>query len=347
MIECIGWDLGGAHLKAVRLDANGRIAGAVQRPCPLWRGVSYLEQAVAEATDALGRTRRHAVTMTGELADIFPNRNEGVVQLVDTMARSLPEAELLVFAGLRGFVTPDKSRENAVDIASTNWLASAQFAARHCREGIFIDMGSTTTDLIPLQNGKADPVGLTDAARLASEELVYTGVVRTPLMAVAARVPFGGQWQRIAAEYFATTADVHRLTGCLDPAHDMADTADGAGKSLEESARRLARMVGRDFEEASMPAWADLAEFFVEAQMTQLQEAVERIQSRMLNHRKSPLIGAGAGRFMVHQLAQRLNRDYIDFASLVDGDAASREWSAVCAPAFSVAHLGAQQELAA
>jgi probable H4MPT-linked C1 transfer pathway protein len=339
--------LGGAHLKAVRLDASGRIAGAVQRPCPLWRGLDHLELAIAEALTALGQVHRHAVTMSGELADIFPNRNEGVAQLVDTMARSLPGAEVRIFAGLRGFVVSNKGREHAVDIASTNWLASAQYAALHCSEGIFIDMGSTTTDLIPLQNGRAAPVGLTDAARLGSEELVYTGVVRTPLMAVVSRVPFDGQWQRIAAEYFATTADIHRLTGQLDPAHDMADTADGAGKSIEESARRLARMVGRDFEEAPIPAWVDLAEFFAEAQMNQLQEAVERIQSRAHLHRKSPLIGAGAGRFMVQRLAQRLHRDYIDFASLVDGDAQSCEWAAVCAPAFSVAHLGAQQELAA
>lgn len=347
MIECIGWDLGGAHLKAVRLDASGRIVGAVQRPCPLWRGLDHLKLAISEVLAVLGNTRRHAVTMTGELADIFPNRNEGVAQLVDTMVQSLPEAELLIFAGIRGLVLPENSREYAVDIASTNWLASAQFAASHCPEGIFIDMGSTTTDLIPLQNGKASPVGLTDAARLATEELVYTGVVRTPLMAVTARVPFAGQWQRIAAEYFSTTADIHRLTGHLDPAHDMADTADGAGKSLEESARRLARMVGRDFEEASMSAWIDLAQFFADAQMNQLQEAVERIQSRTSLYRKSPLIGAGAGRFMVNKLAQRLDREYIDFASLMDGDSASSEWAAVCAPAFSVAYLGAQQELVA
>ena len=60
----------------------------------------------------------------------------------------------------------------------------------------------------------------TDAARLATGELVYHGVVRTPLCALAARVPFRGSAVSVMNEFFATTADVYRLTGELDPAHD-------------------------------------------------------------------------------------------------------------------------------
>ena len=62
-------------------------------------------------------------------------------------------------------------------------------------------------------------------------ELLYTGVVRTPVMAVAQTAPFSGRMQRIAAERFATMADVWRLTGDLPGDADPYPTADQRGKS--------------------------------------------------------------------------------------------------------------------
>ena len=41
----IGWDIGGAHLKAVLLDANGNVLNIKQLPCPLWRGLHELDSA--------------------------------------------------------------------------------------------------------------------------------------------------------------------------------------------------------------------------------------------------------------------------------------------------------------
>lgn len=341
MTDVIGWDVGGAHLKVVRVQSDGQITAVVQLPCPLWRGLEYLQQAVDEAFSTLGRAGRHAITMTGELADIFPNRREGVVRIVETLCRRLPDAEIRVFAGLHGFVTPKDATRYTTEIASANWLASAQFAAQKVGDGVFVDMGSTTTDIVLLQAGRAQPRGLTDAARLTTDELVYTGAIRTPLMAVAQHAPFNGEWQRLAAEHFATMADVHRLTGNLDPLYDMADTADGAGKTLQASARRLARMVGRDMEEADMDAWLNLARFFAQAQLQDIRGAVARVLSRA-DRDRLPLMGAGAGRFAVRELARQMQREYVDFADLVEGEAALKDWSTVCAPAYSVAWLGTQ-----
>ncbi|HEY3325860.1 MAG TPA: hydantoinase/oxoprolinase family protein [Novimethylophilus sp.] len=343
MADSIGWDLGGAHLKAVRLDEAGRVINAVQLPCPLWQGLTYLGQAIDAAVASLGDCRVHAVTMTGELADIFPDRRQGVTQLVETMQRRLPVAELKIFAGMCGFVEVGQAQQRAADIASANWLASAQYAASRCGNGLFVDIGSTTTDLVPLHEGVAQPRGFSDAERLTSEELVYTGVIRTPVMAVAQRVPFGGHWQRLAAEHFATMADVHRLTGNLDPAHDMAATADGAGKSLDESARRLARMVGRDIDDAPMDQWFGLARFLADVQLRDIGCAVEHAWSRRLGNDAAPLIGAGVGRFMLRELARRTNRPFTDFSDLVEGTGDGKAWAAVCAPAFAVAWLARKQ----
>ncbi len=339
MADSIGWDIGGAHLKAVRLADDGRILGAVQRPCPLWQGLQHLEQALEEALESLGQADAHAVTMTGELADIFADRREGVLSLVAAMQRHLPQAQLQIFAGNRGFVAPEQAAQHTDAIASANWLASAQYAARRGGNGLFIDIGSTTTDIVPLVQGKVRALGQSDAERLATEELVYTGAVRTPVMAVARRAPFAGQWQRLAAEYFATMADVHRLTGHLDPEHDMALTADGAGKTAEDSARRLARMVGRDLTDGSMEQWGELARFIAADQVQDIRNAVERALSRGLLDQHASFIGAGAGCFIACELARQMKREYIDFSDLVDGSDDAREWAAVCAPAFAVAWL--------
>ena len=69
-----GLDLGGAHLKAAQVMPSGRIVRALQIPCQLWRGLDRLEAALAEAAAGLELGGPVAVTMTGELADLFPDR---------------------------------------------------------------------------------------------------------------------------------------------------------------------------------------------------------------------------------------------------------------------------------
>ncbi|MFM9912784.1 MAG: hydantoinase/oxoprolinase family protein [Methylophilaceae bacterium] len=322
-----GWDIGGAHLKAVRLDKV--CCKVLQLACPLWKGLQHLEQAVAEALILLGDTNQHAITMTGELADIFPNRHQGVMQISQAMQKLLA-GKNLKFYGSSGFIAPQEVEANTHKIASANWLASAQFVADKCKDGVFVDVGSTTTDVVELKNGQPKPQGFSDAERLTSDTLIYTGVVRTPVMAVVQRLPFNGQMQRVAAEHFATMADVYRLTGKLAAKYDLAETADGQGKSQLESARRLARMLGRDVETVPMLAWQALAHFIAN---TQLQDLLAVVKAQA----PKTLIGAGVGRFLVREMAQRLKIAYVDFADLVEGDSA--DVAAVCAPAYAVAAL--------
>ena len=226
-------------------------------------------------------------------------------------------------------------------MASANWHASARFVATRCPQALFIDVGSTTSDIVPVQAGQVDSVGYTDDERLVSEELVYTGATRTPVMAVAESVPFGGQRQRTMAEHFATMADVHRLTGELPDDADQLPTADGRGKTAEESARRLARMLGRDLQSADLADWRRLAAHLAERQRQTLHDAIDRVLSRGKLGDDAPVVGAGVGRFLLRPLAERLRRPYVDFASLVEGEPATREWAARCAPAAAVAILAA------
>lgn len=339
----LGWDVGGAHLKAVLIDAHGSVLQVLQLACPLWRGLNMLADAVREVLVALQpleiQPLHHAVTMTGELADIFAYRKNGVMKIADLMSQLLP-GRVKFYAGTTGFVAIADVTFHSSSIASANWLASASLLAQNLGEGLLVDIGSTTTDIAVLAHGKPQVRGYSDADRMQYQELVYTGAVRTPLMAITSSLPYAGDWVGLAAEHFATTADVYRLTGELDAAADLADTTDGAGKTLQESARRLARMLGRDAAEADMNSWITLAEAARQAQLASLQQAALRAISRQLLGDDAPLIGAGAGSFLVQRLAVLLQRPFINASSVIrSADQDLRQQAAVCFPAYAVAVL--------
>jgi probable H4MPT-linked C1 transfer pathway protein len=313
----VGWDIGGAHLKAALLNDKGEIINILQLPCPLWKGLDQLETAIKDAlvtfkielSGAGSLNIQHAVTMTGELADLFPNRHTGVIEISTLVAKLLGD-DTFIYAANAGFVKPERVSRLTSHIASTNWHASASALAMHVDEALLLDIGSTTTDIIAIEKGKVSISGLTDGLsdswRMQADSLVYTGVVRTPVMALAQKLPFEGTEINVAAEYFATMADVYRLTGELADEYDMAETADGKGKSELESARRLARMIGHDVENKPLQTWKNLAETCRSLQINQIKSAV-------LKHLKPnmTIIGAGAGSFLVKIIADDLGREFM------------------------------------
>jgi probable H4MPT-linked C1 transfer pathway protein len=344
--EMMGWDIGGAHVKAV-LIKNGEVVAVYQQPCPLWKGLDQLRCAVNTIMQEWpGSNYRHAITMTGELVDLFENRDDGVRQIILTMTELLPEAEILVFAGLKGFLQCSQiETRHYASIASANWLASALFAAKQLGNGLFVDCGSTTTDILLLDVGQVLAKGYTDYQRLLSQELIYTGTVRTAVMAVTQTAEDQGKKIGLMAEYFATMADVYRMTGELNDAHDQTDTADGAEKTVLASARRLSRMIGCDFYPGELPRWQQFAENIRAQQIQQIQHGCEALLSRHALPQNSPLIGAGVGRFLVKQIALNLDRPYLDFSELLPLVAVgSNMATADCAPAATVAYLAEQAD---
>lgn len=342
--DIVGWDLGGAHLKAARVDRSGRPRRVLQLPCRLWMGMGELDAAVDKASAMLGPCSRHAVTMTGELADLFADRKAGVAGLTAALQQRLPDAAMLVYAGALGFVPPAAAPRLYDSVASANFLASAEAIAAAAPEALFVDLGSTTTDLIPIRDGAPRPAGLTDFERLASDELVYTGATRTPVMAVAREAPVAGAWRGMMAEYFATMADVHRLAGDLPRGADQMPTADNRSRSTKDSARRLARMVGADADAHPPAVWVELARFLAARQLAQVERAARRVSAESGIVADAPVIGAGVGRFLVQRLAALLGRPYRDAGTIFSATGALREDVARCLPAVAVAVLAARRK---
>ncbi|AWN39000.1 H4MPT-linked C1 transfer pathway protein [Methylobacterium radiodurans] len=336
----MGWDLGGVHVKAA-LVADGAVQDVVQAACPLWRGLPALDRTLAELPDWTRGEAEHAVTMTGELTDCFADRADGVAQLAGWAARNLA-GDVRIYAGRSGFVAADQAESRAADIASANWHATAALVGRHLRHALLVDIGSTTADLIPILDGAPESAGYSDAERLETGELVYTGVVRTPLLALTDHAPFRGRRTRLMAETFAHAGDVHRILGDLAEAADQQHTGDLKGKSVPESETRLARMIGRDRQEASAAEWRALAAHFAEAQLRQLHDAAAALLSRPDLPPDAALVTCGAGAFLAERLAARLGRRAIPFTEILAGRIAGEPaWASTCGPAVAVALIAA------
>ena len=338
----IGWDIGGAHIKAALLEPDGRISKVFQAPCPLWKGIEFLNQSVCQLLAGIpDKDFIHVITMTGELVDLFDSRDHGVEQIIRAMQDNLVGHELFIYAGTDGFLKPENiQQQHYASIASANWLASASLAAGKLKSGLFIDIGSTTTDILVLANNNVQAIGLTDYDRMVSDELVYTGIIRTTVMAVAQSASFNGQHMGLMAEYFATMADVYRLTGELNEAHDQTDTADGAEKTVLASAKRLSRMTGYEYSEKDLSLWRQFAHNIKDQQKNRISKACKKQLSRKLISNKDCFIGAGVGRFIVKQIADDLGYYYVDFSDLFEAKKNTSVMKiADCAPAVSIALL--------
>jgi probable H4MPT-linked C1 transfer pathway protein len=338
MVAVVGWDIGGAHLKAARAE-DGCVVDSIQVAAPLRFGLEQLATSFAEAKARTGPAEHHAITMTGELADTFASRAEGVTSLTGAAARELSPARILLYAGRAGFVEPDGAGRHVADIASANWFAAASVVARRIDSALFMDLGSTTTDLIPIANGVVAARGYTDAERLACGELVYTGLVRSFLMACTDRAPFAGNWTTLIRENFANMADVHRILGQLPEGADQMVTADGREKSVAASRARLARMVGRDSDDADAAAWIALAQWFAEAQIRALTDGALLVLSQGQIPTSAPIVVAGIGAAVLREVARRLGRDCINFNDLIEVAPSARSAALQNAPAAAVAVL--------
>jgi probable H4MPT-linked C1 transfer pathway protein len=345
----VGWDIGGAHVKAALLQ-HGAVVDAVQWPCPLWQGLDHLERVLAQAQGrwpALA-DHAHAVTMTGEMVDLFAHREDGVQRIAALLDERLPAPRF--FAGDGGWFGAAQAGAQWEQIASANWLATARHAARALpqQEGLLVDIGSTTTDLIAFRRGHVLTASRGDAQRLQHGELVYQGVVRTPLCALARRIAWRGARLNVMNEFFATTADVYRLTGELDAAHDQHPSADNAPKDPVHTRARLARMIGLDERDGSAAQWLAFARAWRDEQLAELRGQIERVVADHDLAVGATVVAAGCGSFLVPELVPggwRFAAYAREVARVAPGAAEGvAGWVQVGAPAVAVAALYEQEQ---
>src|SRR3954451_10738947 len=280
----LGWDIGGANLKVARLSSaiEALPPRSTCQPFEVQHEIESLPhtlRSLARALDAAA-TDLHAVTMTAELSQAFRTKREGVAYVLDALEAGFPSDSLHVYTVDGEFVSPQEARRRPLHVAASNWSATGGWVARRFPAAILIDIGSTTTDVIPIVDGHVVALGRTDPERLATGELVYTGALRTPVEALVRQVPLWGEHAGVSAEGFAQVGDAHLWLGHLRPEDYTCRTPDGRPATAEYAGARLARVVCGDREMLSNEDITAIAVAIDNAQLTAIGKALDRVRRR-------------------------------------------------------------------
>jgi probable H4MPT-linked C1 transfer pathway protein len=295
-------DIGGANLKMA--DGAGF---AVATSFPLWLRPDQLGQALQEMFPGAPQAESLAVTMTGELADCFATKREGVEAILDAVEQAAAGRETSVYLVDGRLVAPPVARAEPLLAAASNWHVLAGFARRYCRSGfgLLLDIGSTTCDLIPLGPAGPTATGMTDPERLLAGELVYTGVERSPVCAVVSQFYWRGEPCPVAQEVFATTRDAYLLLDELTADPENRETADGRPSIKACAQARLARSICADTTMFSMADAQQAAAAICEAQLVLLETAASKVCERMTSP-PATVVLSGHGEFLGRRLVDRL-----------------------------------------
>ncbi|MDR2966547.1 MAG: H4MPT-linked C1 transfer pathway protein [Methanobacteriaceae archaeon] len=305
-----GFDIGGANtdLAIVDFDKKGEITNINTdfKYFPMWSNKKDLGEILlnlidnnrfSNSIDAVG------ISMTAELVDAYNTKKEGVLEIAKEVKNNFDIP--LVFIGINGALSYEELKKNPLDVAAANWIATSQIAGKLAKNCIFVDTGSTTTDIIPIKNGCECAKGRSDMMRLATGELVYTGLLRTNISTFVDEIYLDGNNYKIASELFAISADVYNVLGKITMGEYSCETPDGSGKSIEESKRRISRVLCADLDMLSSKDINKICNEIYKKQIQQIMEGLEKVSKR---ENLDLVISTGLGKdILATSAAQNLN----------------------------------------
>ncbi|MHA1144788.1 MAG: hydantoinase/oxoprolinase family protein [Candidatus Helarchaeota archaeon] len=343
MTQVMGWDVGGVNIKATLLSTTveGIKAKNSLNFYPFWTSdLSKLGNILKAIHDDLNPSHDlvpMAITITAELSDAFQTKREGLSLIISCFKRTFPKHPLY-FLNIRGeFIPANKiQKEDILQFAATNWIATALIVGEKYPNSLLIDIGSTTTDIIPIMDGRPATRGLSDLDRLISRELIYTGVLRATIPSILHELTIRGQKCLISFEKFALVADVHLTLGHIGKKQYTCNTADERGKSREEALARLARIVCADIEMLPEDEIISIATQIYEAQVQIVKNGIKNViqENSALVWKETPVIIAGLGKFLAREALNLL-----DIKNIIDIDFMIGAGNSIIAPASCIAQL--------
>jgi probable H4MPT-linked C1 transfer pathway protein len=316
VVNVLGLDIGGANTKASFLKTqDGMVEGlkTLMEYFPVWKMDKKQIHSILEklrkrlvgstALDGVG------VTMTAELSDAYCTKREGVNHILDCSIHVFNDVPLFVLSSQAKLLSVEDARKNPLNVASANWAATGWMVSQTVKNCLVVDVGSTTTSIIPVIKGKISAEGRTDLEKLRNGELVYSGSLRTNVATIADGIPLRGKKVRLSSELFAQSGDVHLLLDNIREEEYTVETCDGRGKTKTEAMARLARVVCADIEMLTEQEIMDMAQFVYRRQLEQiaggLQQVYERIKPLLLQE-KIPVVVTGLGRdFLARKAAEK------------------------------------------
>ncbi|MEM2726709.1 MAG: hydantoinase/oxoprolinase family protein [Archaeoglobaceae archaeon] len=297
-MNSLGIDIGGANLKVSDGKENRIIY------FPMWKKAPELRNELKEVAKEFG-AEKAGVVITAELADVFKNKKEGIEFIAKVCRDVFKET---YFLDIEGRLT--REIDNPLKFCASNWMASVSFLLTEgFRDFLFVDMGSTTTDLIPVKEKAV--AGKTDFERLQRKELVYIGVLRTPLFYVLRSF----ESAELCPEFFAITADVFRITGDITEEDYNCETPDSSGKSVKDCMRRVARTVCCDLDELGEMKVKLMA---LKAKKAMIRKLQREIDAKLSHYNFERVLACGIGEFLIEQACKctKLSEKYGEASKL-------------------------------
>lgn len=348
MARVIGLDIGGANIKATFIRTrNGSIEKikTVIDFFPIWkRGKELLPEALRQIIRKLNDFDKLdcvGVTMTAELSDAYWTKKTGVNHVLDCTIQVFENTPIFVLNVEARLISIKEATSQPLSVAAANWSATGWLASQFVEDCIIIDVGSTTTSIIPVIEGKIVAAGKTDLEKLVNGELVYTGSLRTNVATIVSRIPVRNGTARVSSERFSLSGDVHLILGSIIEEEYTTETADCRGKTRKEAMARLARVVCADIETLTEREIHDMAKHIHEAQIKQIIDGLKQVYDRMDPYlkKKIPIIIAGLGRnFLAKKAAKKMG-----FSLIVDFSEITGIEASIVSPSVGVALMAANE----
>lgn len=315
----LGLDIGGANTKAAYVQTQkGAIkeVKVVAEYFPIWKEPKKLPENLRKLKADVfeGKLDALGVTMTAELSDAYPTKREGVNQILAAVKEALPDVPIYVLNTDAQLESPEEALRVPLGVASANWAATGWLVAQYFENCVVVDIGSTSTSIIPVTNCKVSAQGKTDLDKLICGELVYTGSLRTNLASIVQSVPVKGGVASVSSELFALSGDIHLILGNIASQQYTSETADGRGRTPQEALSRLARLVCADTEMLTEKELLAIAQYIYEKQVQQVVAGLSQVYKRAkkMASTKVPVLVAGLGKdFLARKAAEKVGADVI------------------------------------
>ncbi|RLI47093.1 H4MPT-linked C1 transfer pathway protein [Candidatus Bathyarchaeota archaeon] len=332
-MNVLGWDIGGVNTKAAFIKTQKGTVGELKTAIeyfPVWkRGKEKLPAVLEKLKKQLASSTKLdgvGVTMTAELSDAYQTKRNGVNHILTCVEQAFTNTPIYVLDVESNLKSIEEARREPLKVAAANWSATGWMVSQSIKDCFIIDIGSTTTSIIPVIDGKVVAAGKTDLEKLLNGELVYTGALRTNVAAIVDSIPVRGGTARVSSELFALSGDVHLILGNINEEDYTVETADGRGTTKLEAMARLARVVCADIEMLNEEEIVKMANYIYEAQIKQIADGLRQVHNRIKPRMKDkvPVVVTGLGRdFLARKAAQKAGfKEIINLAELLGDEAA-------------------------
>ena len=348
MVNVVGLDVGGVNTKATFMKTEDGLVKELKTAIeyfPIWK------EGKEKLPEVMERLRKHlvgsvtldgvGVTMTAELSDVYWTKKQGVNHVMHSVAQVFADVPTFILNVEAELMPIENARKEPLKVAAANWAATGWMVSQMIKNCLTIDVGSTTTSIIPIINGEIAAKGKTDLEKLLNGELVYTGSLRTNVATIVSSIPIRGGVARVSSELFVQSGDVHLILGNIKEGDYTVETADGRGKTKMETMARLARVICADIDMLSEQEIIGMAQFIYEKQIEQIAEGLRQVYDRVKPRTCGgiPAVVTGLGRnFLARKAAEKAGlKRVIDLAELLGVDVA------IVSPSFGVALMAASK----